>query len=60
MKKDESRRIVSNLNLSKECFIELKVISVRKQITIQEVITDILERAMSKKNKSHEVNEENI
>ena len=53
-KKDESIRNISNIKLSNECYIELKVISVRKQITLQEVVEDILEKSLSKKMKQQE------
>jgi len=58
MKKDEGMRNISNMKVSDECFIELKVISIRKKISIQQIAQDILERAMSKKVKQVEVPEE--
>ena len=35
--------------VSKECWIALKIVALQKDISLQKVITDILERSMSKK-----------
>lgn len=48
-KKDEGLRNVSNIKISDETFIEVKVISIRRKISIQEVIQEIVEREFKKK-----------
>ena len=35
--------------VSKECWKQLKVIAIQKEISLQRVVQDILERSMSKK-----------
>lgn len=55
LNKDASFRNVSNLQLSKECYKKLKMISIDKEISLQEVAAEYLEKAMSKKGKQEDV-----
>jgi hypothetical protein len=55
--KDESVRNISNIKVSKECYIEMKVVSIRQQMTIQEVAASILEKSFSRKMKKEESTE---
>lgn len=43
-KKENDGRNISNIKVSKECYIEIKVVSVRKQISLQEVVQEYLEK----------------
>ena len=49
-KKDDSIRNISNVTVSKECHKKLKIVSLDREITIQDVCAEILEKQMSKKN----------
>lgn len=48
-KKDDNIRNISNIVVSKECHKKLRMMSIDREVTVQEVCADILERAMSKK-----------
>lgn len=41
---------VSNVSVSKDCLKKLKIISIQKDIKLSQLIKDILERSVSKKN----------
>jgi macrodomain Ter protein organizer (MatP/YcbG family) len=47
-----------NIEINHECWKKLKIISIDRDITLQEVVRDILERATNKKVKSTNNNEE--
>jgi hypothetical protein len=47
-----------NIEVSKECWKVIKKISIDKEITLQEVVRDILERSMQKKIKAIDSSEE--
>lgn len=47
-----------NIEVSKECWKVIKKISIDKEITLQEVVRDILEKVTSKKSRTVETNEE--
>jgi hypothetical protein len=44
-----------NIEVSIECWKKLKIISISKDVTLQEVVKDILERSVSKKNNLEEI-----
>ena len=50
-------RNISNIKVSNECFKSLKKLSIDEETTLQLVVQDILERAMSKR-KQREPQEE--
>lgn len=50
-------RNISNIKVTNECFKSLKKLSIDEETTLQRVVQDILERAMSKK-KQREQQEE--
>ena len=47
-RKDPSIRTISNLIISNECYKKLKIMSVDKEVTLQEIIADILEKITCK------------
>ena len=51
-------RNLSNIKINKECFKTLKKLAIDKEITVQKVAQEILERILSKKINKVEVNEE--
>ena len=52
----EEKKVTTSVSL--ECWTELKVLAVRKRVSLQEVVKDILERSMSKKIKEVDNTEE--
>jgi hypothetical protein len=52
-------RNISNIKVSSETYIEIKCASIRKQVSLQEICEDILEKHFSKKIKQQEVTETN-
>lgn len=46
---DIDMKNISNIKVSKECFKTLKKLAIDKEITLQKVVQDIIERAVSKK-----------
>lgn len=55
MSKDE-KKVTTSVSL--ECWKELKVLAVRKQVSLQQVVQDILEKSMQKKIKATTTNHE--
>ena len=56
--KSEDKKNISNVKVSKDCFKELKKLSIDKDTTLQEVVSSILERfTVKKNNKSTDINE---
>jgi len=47
-RKDPDLRTVSNIIITNECYKKMKMMSVDKEISIQDVISEILERVVSK------------
>lgn len=47
-----------NIEINKECWKHIKKISIDKETTLQEVVKDILEKSINKKNKLPQTNEE--
>lgn len=47
--KESTYSTISNIRINKDCFKELKKISIDKEITVQEVASIFLEKAMSKR-----------
>lgn len=43
------KKMISNIALSKDCVVELRYIANQKEIRVQEVAAQILEKAMRKK-----------
>jgi predicted DNA-binding ribbon-helix-helix protein len=52
----EDKKVTTSVSL--ECWTELKVLAVRKRVSLQEVVKDILERSMQKKIKASDNNTE--
>jgi 4-hydroxy-L-threonine phosphate dehydrogenase PdxA len=46
----EDKKVTTSVSL--ECWTELKVLAVRKRVSLQDVVKDILERSMQKKIKA--------
>ena len=46
--KDFDKKTVSNIYLSNDCYKKVKMMSVDKEIKLQEVISEIIERVVSK------------
>lgn len=55
---DINIRNISNVKVSVDCFKSLKKLAIDKDLTIQKVVQEILERTMSKKIKNTTVNGE--
>jgi 3-methyladenine DNA glycosylase AlkC len=55
---DIELRNLSNIKVNKECYKILKKMSIDKEITIQKVVAELLEKITSKKAKQLEVSEE--
>lgn len=55
MSKDD-KKVTTSISL--ECWTELKVLAVRKRVSLQEVVKDILEKSMSKRIKVIDNNSE--
>lgn len=55
-KKDDDGKNISNIKVSTECYIEIKVASVRKQVSIQEIVSETLEKVFNKRNKGEITN----
>lgn len=55
---DINIRNISNIKVSVDCFKSLKKLAIDKDVTIQKVAQEILERAMSKKIKNISTNGE--
>ena len=47
-RKDPAVRTVSNITISNECYKKIKIIGIDKEFTVQEVISEILEKVTSK------------
>jgi predicted HicB family RNase H-like nuclease len=54
--KEEHKKVTAEV--SKECWKALKVLAVQKEISLQQVVQDILEKNMQRKVKQLEVHEE--
>jgi hypothetical protein len=54
--KDDDMKNVSNIKISKECFKVLKKLSIDKEISVQQVVSEILEK-VTKKSKSTDLGE---
>lgn len=48
MSKEVAKKV--SVEVSNECWKKLKIISIQKEITLQELVKDILDRSVSKKN----------
>ena len=46
-----------NIEISHDCWKKIKIISIDKDMTLQEVVRDILERYVSKKGKQEVIEE---
>jgi len=57
MSRDNMKKVTAEV--SKECWKTLKVLAVQKEISLQLVVQEILERSISKKSKLAEVVEGN-
>lgn len=55
---DINIRNISNVKVSVDCFKSLKKLAIDKDLTIQKVVQEILERTMSKKVKNTTINGE--
>jgi len=56
MTKGEDYRIQATV--TKECWKQLKILAVQREITLQQAVKDVLERSMSKKiSKQEDTNE---
>ncbi len=49
MKVDDSKNI-SNIKVSKNCYKQIKLLSIQREVSMQDVVNDILEKVTSKKN----------
>lgn len=47
MKEEVLRKL--NLEISNECWKRLKILSIQKEVTLQQCVKDLLERLMNKK-----------
>lgn len=56
MNKDVLKNI-SNIKLSKESYKKIKIMSIDKELSLQQVVQDILEKVLSKKGKVTELEE---
>ena len=41
--------VISNISITKECFKELKKMSIDKEVTVKEVVSELLENMISKR-----------
>lgn len=48
-------RNISNIKVNKDCYKVLKKLSIDKEVSLQEVVAEILERSTSKKQGQQEV-----
>lgn len=46
----EEKKVTTSVSL--ECWTELKVLAVRKRVSLQDIVKDILEKSMQKKIKA--------
>lgn len=57
MSREDLKKVTAEVN--KETWKALKVLAVQKEVSLQQVVQDILEKSMSKKSKLLEVAEDN-
>lgn len=54
---DNDKKNISNIVINKDCYKTLKKLSVDKEVTLQKVVQEILERYTNKKTKQSETEE---
>lgn len=55
---DNDKKNISNIVINKDCYKTLKKLSVDKEVTLQKVVQEILERYTNKKTKQSETEEQ--